>query len=79
MTTEALRLLRRASPFQPFVLHMADGTSLPVRHPELMLISQGGRTAIVNLEGEQMAIVDVLLISRLTYESSSEQIPYQNN
>lgn len=75
MTAEQFRLLQRATPFQPFVIHMVDGTSHPVRHPELLLISQGGRTAIVNLEGEQMAIVDMLLISKLTYEAFSENRP----
>ncbi len=68
MTTEQLRLLHQAKPFRPFVVHMADGTSVPVRHPELLLISQGGRTAYVNLEGEQFAIFDVLLVTKLTME-----------
>lgn len=71
MTTEQLRLLHHAKPFIPFVIHLADGTSVPVRHPELLLISQGGRTVIVNLEGEQMAIVDVLLITKLSMEQET--------
>jgi hypothetical protein len=50
---------------------MADGTSVPVNHPELLLHTQGGRTAIVNSEGERIIIVDLLLVTKLTPQNGN--------
>jgi hypothetical protein len=40
-------------PFKPFALRLADGALIPVPHPDFVFLSQGGRTAIVNTEGEK--------------------------
>lgn len=66
MTTEQIRTLHEARPFRPFTIHRADGTSVEVSHPELMLRTQGGRTVIVNTGGEDVAIIDLLLVTKLT-------------
>jgi hypothetical protein len=71
MTSDQLKSLHEARPFKPFVIHMADGTSVPVNHPELLLRTQGGRTAIVNTEGEKVSIIDLLLVTRLTFQSEN--------
>jgi hypothetical protein len=71
MTTEQLRSLHQAKPFRPFTIHMADGTSVAVNHPELLLHTQGGRTAFVNTEGENVTIVDRLLVTKLTYQTEN--------
>jgi hypothetical protein len=79
MTTEQLRKLHRAAPFQPFVIHSPDGSSLTVKHPEMMMISQGGRTAVVAADGDSFAIVDVLMITKLTFEGFPENQAQSNN
>jgi len=71
MTTQQLRLLHQAKPFRPFTIHMADGTSVQVNQPELLLHTQGGRTAFVNTEGEHVTIVDLLLVTKLTYQNEN--------
>jgi hypothetical protein len=67
MTTNHIKTLHAAKPFRPFRIHLADGTSVDVTHPELMLLSQGGRTVFVNTSGEDVSIIDQLLVTRLTY------------
>jgi hypothetical protein len=65
MTIEALRQLHQARPFQPFDLHLADGRTLPVRHPEFLAQSATGRTIAVSHEDDSIEIVDLLLVVSL--------------
>jgi len=55
----------RAEPFRPFDLHLADGRSLPVEHPEAVAISPPGRTIGVGLKDGTIEIVDLLLVTSL--------------
>jgi hypothetical protein len=71
MTIEQLTSLHQAKPFRPFTIHMADGTSVDVSHPELLWRTQGGRTVFVNTEGEHVTIVDLLLVTKLTYQNEN--------
>lgn len=66
MTIEQLDAAHKAQPFRPFTLHLADGSSVPVRHPEFMYRTQGGRTIIVNPRGEETIIIDLLLVTKIT-------------
>lgn len=38
MLAETIRDLLKSSPFRPFRVHMADGESYPIRHPELAFL-----------------------------------------
>ncbi|MFN0020022.1 MAG: hypothetical protein ACKVP0_17320 [Pirellulaceae bacterium] len=66
MTTEQLKNAHDAKPFRPFTIHLADGTSLEVPHPELLWRTPSGRTIFVSRGGEDVAIVDLLLVTQLT-------------
>ena len=46
---------------RPFNLRLTDGSLVPVPHPEFILITQDGKTAIVNTEGSRLKFVDVEL------------------
>ncbi|MGH7201943.1 MAG: hypothetical protein ACREJB_15155 [Planctomycetaceae bacterium] len=63
MTIEPLRRLHQQQPFQPFDIHLADGRSLPVGHPEVLAITPPGRTIGVGLEDGTIEIVDLLLVT----------------
>jgi hypothetical protein len=71
VTTEQLKNAHEAKPFRPFTIHLADGTSLGVPHPELLWRTQGGRTIFVNTAGENVAIVDLLLVTKLTMHNGN--------
>jgi hypothetical protein len=72
MTIEQLRRMYQARPFQPFVVHLANGRELPVRSPEFMSFSPSGRTAIIHYGRDAFDIVDVLLITSLEVQDRGE-------
>jgi hypothetical protein len=45
MTAKDIRDFVRTAPFKPFRLHLADGKSLPVSHPDFILV--GADMAVV--------------------------------
>jgi hypothetical protein len=68
---DELAAVHLAQPFRPFVIHLADGRSLLVKHPEFLARSPAGRTAIVFGEDGSFEVVDVMLIS-------SAEVPKKN-
>ena len=67
MTIEQLDAVYKAQPFKPFTIHVADGTEHHVAHPELMWRTPKGRTIVISLGGEKMAIIDLLLVTKITH------------
>jgi hypothetical protein len=65
MTVEQLRKVHQARPFEPFNLHMADGRSIPVEHPEFLALSSAGRTISVGLPDGTFEIVDLRQVTDL--------------
>ena len=65
MTKEAVKDTLHAQPFVAFSFRLADGERIPVSHPEFVLLTQGGRTAIISTEGEHFRIIDMALITAL--------------
>ena len=52
-------------PFRPFRVHMADGRSFPVPHPDFLSMSPTGRTVIIYPEDEEFSILDLLLMTEI--------------
>ena len=65
MTTQQLRTMHQARPFQPFDIHLADGRSIPVDHPELLAMTPGGRTISVAVHEDAFEVIDLLLVTSL--------------
>ena len=66
MTINEFRNALSAAPFRRFIIHLADGQTIPVVHPDFVLITGRGRTAIISRpEDDWFAIVDLLLMSHL--------------
>ena len=65
MTTQQLQKMHQARPFQPFDIHMADGRSIPVDHPELLAMTTGGRTISVAVHEDAFEVIDLLLVTSL--------------
>jgi hypothetical protein len=65
VTIQQLRAAQRATPFRPFTIHMADGRSLPVPHPDFLSMSPTGRTVIIYQEDDSFSICDLLLMTEL--------------
>jgi len=71
MEIEALQKLIQSR--RPFSLRLTDGSLVPVPHPEFIMITQDGTTAIVNTEGSSLKIIDVKLVTGLETGGSSPQ------
>lgn len=65
MTIEQVRELQEAQPFQPFVIHLADGKEIPVPSREFMMTSPKGRTIGVFRADGTANIIDLLLVTNL--------------
>ena len=65
MTIDQLRKLHQARPFHPFEMHLADGRTLPVDHPEMLAVPPPGRTVGVGMADGTIEIVDLLLVVSL--------------
>ncbi len=73
MTTDQLRNLWKAEPFKPFVIHLADGRNVPVRHPEFLSRSPSGRTIVVHQPNETFNVIDLLLVTDLEVNSNGHR------
>ncbi len=62
MTTDSLRSTVHAVPFRPFLIHLADGRTFHVPHPDFIAFKPLGRTAILyHLDDEGWDAIDLLL------------------
>ena len=71
MTIEQLQAAYKATPFKPFMLHLADGRSLPVQSREFIYPVPTGRTVVVCQPDGSMNIIDLLLVTDIEFESAA--------
>jgi hypothetical protein len=71
MTIQQLRAAHRATPFRPFTIHMADGRTFSVPHPDFLSMSPSGRTVIVYQEDDNFSILDLLIMIEMSPAASS--------
>ena len=69
MDIGGLRNALQKQPFELFAIRLADGRSIPVRHPEFVALSP--RRAIVIAEDDSWSMVEPLLIVSLDYDGKS--------
>ncbi len=65
MTTQQFRRHLDSEPFQPFVIHLADGGQIPVTSRQLVGYYPGGRTFAVAHSDTTISVIDLLLVTRL--------------
>ena len=65
MTIEQVRQLYEATPFEPFVIHVADGREISVVSREFMLIAPKGRMLVVAEPNGKLHHIDLLLVTDL--------------
>jgi hypothetical protein len=71
MTVEYLRDAQRKQPFLPFHIHMADGKSVFVPHPDFISIGPVGRLVFVHTETGGVHVLDRMLMTAIEYPRSS--------
>ena len=65
MTIEQMRATYQAQPFQPFVIHLADGREIPVQHRDFIMAVPSGRMLVVAQPDDTVNLVDLLLVTDL--------------
>ena len=65
MTSEKLKATIRQQPFRPFTIRMVDGRSFSVTHPDFVMVSPTGRTAILFEPDDSYSVVDLMLMNEL--------------
>ena len=63
MDVDGVREALHREPFQPFAIRLADGRSLPIRHPDFVAI--GKRRIVVVGEDDSTMVLEPLLIVSL--------------
>ncbi len=63
MVLAGVREALHKQPFEPFLIQLADGRSLPVRHPDFVAV--GGRRIVVLDENDSWSFIEPLLIVSL--------------
>jgi hypothetical protein len=69
MTSQQLRGIRDANPFQPFIIHMTNGRKFRVPHRDFVSISPTGRTVMI-YKDDAFSILDMLLVTEVGVEVS---------
>src|SRR5437867_2410813 len=72
MHPEELLAAVRRRPFVPFRLHIADGSSYDIRHPEMILVTR--RTAFVGIPGEPGQVAERAVTVVIPHISRLEEI-----
>jgi hypothetical protein len=67
MKADEIRKLLHAQPFRPFVVHVADGGRLQVKHENSVALAPSGREMLVYRHNrpDDYEVVDLLLVTRL--------------
>lgn len=70
MDLKGLREARGRQPFEPFVICLADGRSVEVRHPELLAVGQ--RRAVLIQPDDSCLWLEPLLIVSIDWPGSGK-------
>ncbi len=74
MTIEQLRTTCQAQPFRPFLIHLADGRTIPVEHPEFIMTAPIGRTIVIAQPDDTFNIIDLLLVTDLEIKRAANGV-----
>ncbi len=75
MTIEHVREICHATPFRPFVIHLADGREISVRHPEFVLAPPEAEIIIVYQPDHSFNIIDLLLVTEIEVKNGRRRQP----
>lgn len=65
MTNAEVQQLLHSAPFVPFTIHLANGSSFKIDHPDFATLSRAGQVLAVNTQGNAFALIDLLLATHL--------------
>lgn len=70
MTAKEFEKHYHRRPFNPFAIHLPDGSSYEIPSPDFVAHAPGTRHCfVINLRGAGHAIIDLREVNRLTFEN----------
>ena len=63
MVTDTIREFSRRVPFVPFTIRLTDGQAIPVRYPDMLIISPGGSTAATFVGNEALKVIQLVQVT----------------
>jgi hypothetical protein len=66
MTINAIKEVRDATPFKPFIIRTADGTAFEVGNHDCLLVAEQGDTIIVVTPDQKFHILATDLVANIT-------------
>jgi hypothetical protein len=73
VTTDKFKATLHTEPFVPFVVHLAEGRSIPVNHREFAILAPSGRTVVIFQPDDTMNMVDLLLVTDLETQGGAKR------
>ena len=74
MKSDVVRRLLAEQPFRPFTLHMADGRSVTIEHPEMIIAPPDERMVLVCYDDTQH-LIDLFLVTDATMSREKDREP----
>jgi hypothetical protein len=68
MNVQQIKDAHNHRPFKPFTIRTALGEHYPVKRPESLWQSPGGRTIVVATGGERVVMIDLAHITEFVYD-----------
>jgi hypothetical protein len=65
MEADQFRSALKVKPFRPFTVNTSSGEKYKVGHPEAVWISPSGKTVLVHIQGEEVALMDMSLVAEI--------------
>jgi len=71
MKADEIRRMLHGKPFRPFLIHVANGGRLLVKHEDFVALAPSGRELIVyrHDQPDNYQVVDVMMVTRLEVTS----------
>ncbi len=76
MLGEEIQNLLHAQPFRPFRVHITDGRTLEVPHPDFALLTRGHDMLVIDTEDEGLEMVNVDQIARFSIRRRRQKSRY---
>ena len=71
MAPDQVREALDTLPFRPFIVQIAGGKRVPIKHPDYAWLTPSGRTLVVATnDRDAVEMIDVFLITNLSFNGS---------
>jgi hypothetical protein len=78
-TLEHVRDAMHRQPFVPFTVHLVDGRSYQVKHPDFIAIPESPRGRNLTIHDKGLHLIDMILVQEIFVPEAAETPGAENN